>query len=153
MAFDADQYRLFKTEFEQESGFSLPSVEVAQSYVKGYMKGVIDLWIVHEDQYLLLDWKSNWLGEHEDAYSSTAIDQSMNEHYYHLQYLIYLCSINRFLSKMDTHYHYDKFLGVRYIYLRAFENSASTKQGIFNYKPSRHAIEALDACFAEEMKS
>ena len=38
------------------------------SYSQGMIKGVIDLVFSYENRYYIVDWKTNWLGDHFKAY-------------------------------------------------------------------------------------
>ena len=50
-----------------------------------FIKGFIDLIFRRGNYFYLLDWKSNWLGDHDEAYSQSALEQSMQSQDYELQ--------------------------------------------------------------------
>lgn len=147
MSFDHEGYRKFKALFENQHSFTLPPVDKVETHIRGYMKGVIDLWLKYGDKIYLLDWKSNHLGGSLSDYAEEAINDAMNEHNYHLQYLIYLCAIKRYLSLIDPNLDFDScFGGIYYVFLRGLDSESPTT-GVFRYKPDRQLVEALNHCF------
>lgn len=84
----------------------------------GFMKGVIDLFFLHEDKYYFIDWKSNWLGNSADDYLPEALKVNMMEHDYYLQAEIYSEAIKRFLKIVDGRDFRESFGGIFYIFLR-----------------------------------
>lgn len=112
--------------------------------LKGYMKGYIDLVFRWQDQYYLVDYKSNWLGEEPDAYSAPQLMQAMADAHYYLQYLIYCVALHRYLKQRLVDYTWDThFGGVFYLFLRGMHPD-KPDQGIFFHKPDLEIIEALE---------
>lgn len=109
----------------------------------GMMNGKIDLFFEHNGQYFILDWKSNYIGDHVDDYSHLEINTVMNDHNYHLQYLIYTLAVDKYLKRKLKDYSYDKhFGGVIYIFLRGARKGKNS--GVFFTKPLERKIRALD---------
>ena len=104
----------------------------------GFMRGFIDLVFRSGDKYYILDYKSNWLGEGADAYDLDALEKSMAEHHYYLQYLVYTVAIYRYLKTRRRSY--ACFGGVFYLFLRGMEKG----KGIYFDQPSERLILALD---------
>lgn len=95
------------------------SIQSRSDYVKGMMNGFIDLFFEYEGKYYILDWKSNFLGDHPDYYRPTELLKAMNENNYHLQYLIYAVAIRKYLSLKITDFDFDRDFGaVIYVFLR-----------------------------------
>ena len=52
----------------------------------GFFKGFIDLVVLHQGRYYVLDYKSNWLGATPAAYRGERLEAAMQQGGYHLQY-------------------------------------------------------------------
>jgi len=116
------------------------------------LKGFIDLVFRWNGQYYLLDYKSNWLGDSEAAYTPQAMAQAMVDHRYDLQYQLYTLALHRYLQHRLPGYDYQRhFGGVFYLFLRGVDGS-SPENGIFTARPSAEFVAGLDALFrrAEE---
>jgi len=133
-------------------GYDAP--EVVFSTFEGHLKGAIDLVFKANDQYYILDYKSNFLGESVDDYQTEALQQAMDEHRYDVQYLIYTLAVHRFLKhRLGEAYCYERdFGGAYYLFLRGLTLDLSCKSalqsvsrnGVFFVKPQKRLIEALD---------
>ena len=109
----------------------------------GMMNGKIDLFFEHNGQYFILDWKSNYIGNDVSAYTQAEINTVMNDHNYHLQYLIYTLAVDKYLKRKLKNYSYDKhFGGVVYIFLRGAR--AGQNSGVFFTKPPAQQVRKLD---------
>ncbi len=93
-----------------------------------FIKGFVDLLFRKGNQLYFLDWKSNWLGDHDEAYGYAALEQSMKEHDYELQAALYREALQRAFPSLE-------FVGAYYLFLRGI---ASTTQGIFFFEPRRN---------------
>ncbi len=112
----------------------------------GLLKGFIDLVFEHQGRYYLLDWKSNWLGPDDSAYTPEAMRAAMLEHRYDLQYALYLLALHRLLRARLPDYAIERHLGgALYVFLRGRQ---APSQGLFMAKPRRALIEELDQLFA-----
>src|SRR5471030_3553090 len=66
--------------------------------LNGMFKGFIDLTFEHEGRYYVADYKSNWLGVDDEAYTEQAMAASILENRYDLQYVLYLLALHRQLK-------------------------------------------------------
>jgi len=130
------------------SDFPLPKLTFAQ--LKGYIKGLIDLVFEHDGRFYILDWKSNFLGNHQGDYGDEAIHTAMIEHHYHLQHLLYTVALNRYLAKRMPDYAYDThFGGVLYLFVRGvrpgWKKENGTPSGVFFCRTDESLVHKLDA--------
>ncbi|MBI6684582.1 exodeoxyribonuclease V subunit beta [Pseudomonas viridiflava] len=113
--------------------------------LNGMFKGFIDLTFEHEGRYYVADYKSNWLGADETAYTELAMEASILDNRYDLQYVLYLLALHRQLKARLVDYDYDQHMGgALYLFLRGAH--AST-QGAYFTRPPRELIESLDLLF------
>ncbi|WP_300728433.1 exodeoxyribonuclease V subunit beta [Pseudomonas sp.] len=115
------------------------------SLLNGMFKGFIDLTFEHEGRFYVADYKSNWLGPDDSAYTEQAIEASMLQNRYDLQYVLYLLALHRQLKARLADYDYDRHMGgALYLFLRG---TRSQGQGVFFTRPPRVLIESLDLMF------
>ncbi|SDS49719.1 DNA helicase/exodeoxyribonuclease V, beta subunit [Pseudomonas oryzae] len=127
-------------------GLARPAL--ARDRLNGMFKGFIDLVFEHAGRYYVVDYKSNWLGESDAAYTAEAMASAVAEHRYDLQYVLYLLALHRQLQLRLPDYDYDTHVGgALYLFLRG---SQAPGQGIHHARPPRALIEALDALFKGE---
>ncbi|MCL7461674.1 exodeoxyribonuclease V subunit beta [Pseudomonas sp. NW5] len=118
---------------------------LSRDTLNGMLKGFIDLVFEHDGRYYLIDYKSNWLGEGDAAYSAEAMQAAVMARRYDLQYVLYLLALHRQLRLRLLDYDYDTHIGgALYLFLRGSRGAA---QGIHHARPPRALIEALDALF------
>ncbi|OPX54249.1 DNA helicase/exodeoxyribonuclease V, beta subunit [Oceanospirillum multiglobuliferum] len=118
------------------------------SLLNGLLKGFIDLVLEHQGRYYVVDWKSNKLGEDDQAYTESAMRNAMLDHRYDLQYVLYLLALHRQLKARLPNYDYDLHVGgAVYVFLRG---NQSPSQGLFMDRPSKAFIEQLDKLFSAE---
>ncbi|MDO4904853.1 MAG: exodeoxyribonuclease V subunit beta [Lautropia sp.] len=118
--------------------------------LNGMLKGFIDLVFEHRGRYFVLDYKSNWLGEGAQHYTLPTMRQAVIDHRYELQYLFYLLALHRLLKTRLPDYDYDRHVGgALYLFLRGVQAPGG---GLFQARPDRTVIEALDAAFAGRQK-
>lgn len=87
--------------------------------VYGFLNGAIDLVAQNaQQQTLIIDYKSNYLGDNTSAYSPTALEQAMAEHHYYLQAFIYAIATARYLQSRHA---LPKTLAIRYLFLRGLD--------------------------------
>ncbi len=114
--------------------------------VNGMLKGFIDLAFCHEGRYYVMDYKSNYLGEDEQAYGPKAMATGMLVHRYDLQYVLYTLAMHRLLKARLPDYDYQRDMGgAVYVFLRGVNADG---QGIYVDKPPWPLIEQLDDYFA-----
>ena len=115
------------------------------SLLNGMFKGFIDLTFEHEGRYYVADYKSNWLGSDDSAYTEQAMTASILDNRYDLQYVLYLLALHRQLKARLVDYDYDQHMGgALYLFLRG---TRSQGQGVFFTRPPRLLIESLDLMF------
>ncbi|MFI9654854.1 exodeoxyribonuclease V subunit beta [Guyparkeria sp. GHLCS8-2] len=118
--------------------------------INGMLKGFIDLTIEHEGRYYLIDWKSNWLGPDQEAYTPEALEDAVLASRYDLQFVLYLVALHRHLSDRLPDYDYDRHVGgAAYVFLRGIRSAtdAPNNAGVYTCRPPRELIEALDTLF------
>ena len=96
---------------QQEMEFVFPIKE-------GMMKGFIDLCFEYQVKYYLLDWKTNYLGPDENAYSEEALIIEMNRCNYLLQASIYATALKKHIQLFDSRPFADLFGGAIYYFIR-----------------------------------
>jgi exodeoxyribonuclease V beta subunit len=103
----------------------------------GYIRGFIDLIFQFGGRFYIADWKSNRL---EQGYGVEAMEQSMTDADYHLQYTIYTLATLRWLEKrlgpaFDGSRH---FGGIFYFYVRGMGRGEG--QGIYHVPPEQVGV-------------
>lgn len=120
--------------------------QLREHTVNGMLKGFIDLVFRHNGRYYVLDYKSNHLGETGQAYVPHAMAQSMLEHRYDLQYVLYTLALHRLLKARLRDYDYQRDVGgVMYLFLRGVNADG---RGVYGDKPPLALIARLDDYFA-----
>mgnify|MGYP006159773327 FL=1 len=114
--------------------------------LNGMLKGFIDLTLQGQDgRYWVLDYKSNWLGEDDAAYSSEAMQQTFLAKRYDVQAALYLLALHRLLKLRQPGYldAPERFIGgALYWFIRAPE------QGQLQLAAPIGMLRQLDALFA-----
>ncbi len=114
----------------------------------GFMRGFIDLVFTYDDQFYIVDWKSNYLGNCLEDYSLSSLHSAMQENYYILQYHIYAVALHRYLALRKTDYDYEKhFGGIYYLFIRGIEPQRGSLYGIYYDRPSAERIMHLSNYF------
>ncbi len=113
--------------------------------LNGMFKGFIDLTFEHDGRYYVADYKSNWLGVDDFAYTEQAMEQSILDNRYDLQYVLYLLALHRQLKARLPDYDYDRHVGgALYLFLRG---TRADSRGVYFARPPRELIERLDRLF------
>ncbi len=112
--------------------------------LKGFLKGFIDLTFEHAGRWYILDYKSNWLGPSAAHYGAERLEQAIAAEHYHLQYLIYLVALRRFLRTRLAGFSDEQLGGAWYLFLRGMPEA-----GVYFARPSDALLDALDRLFAE----
>ena len=111
--------------------------------VQGFLKGFIDLVFRFEDRYYLIDWKSNWLGNHTEDYTPEAVKEEMQKQSYFIQYHLYVVALHKYLALRVPDYSYDRhFGGSIYLFLRGLDSS-HPERSVYRDKPSFEMIQKL----------
>ncbi|WP_250510955.1 exodeoxyribonuclease V subunit beta [Caballeronia sp. GACF4] len=130
-------------------GAARPTLEHAQ--LNGMLKGFMDLVFEHEGRYYVADYKSNWLGPDDSAYTTERIRAQMLRSRYDLQFVLYTLALHRLLKARQPDYDYDEHIGgAVYLFVRGLD---APTQGLYAERPPRALIEQLDALFMGEARA
>jgi exodeoxyribonuclease V beta subunit len=122
-----------------------PRPKLAAATLNGLLKGFMDLVFEYQGRYYVADYKSNWLGHHDDSYSQANMDEAIRGHRYDLQYSIYLFALHRLLKSRLSDYDYDKHVGgAIYLFMRGIK---ATSAGVHFERPPKALMEELDRLF------
>jgi exodeoxyribonuclease V beta subunit len=109
----------------------------------GYLTGFIDLICEYDGRYYVMDYKTNYLTDYNEANLTLA----MREHNYGLQYWIYTVVLHRYLQNRLPNYDYEHhFGGVRYLFVRGMQPDLAMS-GVYQDKPDYQRINQLSALF------
>ncbi|KPN71284.1 exodeoxyribonuclease V subunit beta [Neisseria sp. 83E34] len=87
--------------------------------VKGFLSGFIDMTCIDgEGNVCVIDYKSNYLGAEQQAYTQEAMDEAMAAHHYYLQAMIYAVAVARYLQQQNAGFN---SICVRYLFLRGLD--------------------------------
>ena len=125
----------------------------AQS-LKGYLTGSLDVVLRVDGRYLVVDYKTNWLGEPERDltaadYSPPRMAEAMLHSDYPLQALLYCVVLHRFLRWRQPGYSPEKHLGgVLYLFVRGMCGAQTPvvdghPAGVFSWQPPAALIVAI----------
>ncbi|WP_273704133.1 PD-(D/E)XK nuclease family protein, partial [Candidatus Accumulibacter vicinus] len=126
------------------AGATRPALQPGE--LNGMLKGFMDLVFEHQGRYYVADYKSNWLGPDDAAYTPAAMGAAILHARYELQYVLYLLALHRLLQARLPDYDYERHVGgAVYVFLRGVH---APSQGLHCERPPRVLIEALDTLFA-----
>lgn len=107
-----------------------------------YMTGFIDLVVRQNAKYMILDYKSNYLGDIPEDYSTDLLGEEIRAASYDLQYHLYTVALVKYLKSKIDGFDYDThFGGVAYLFVRGMK--AGSDNGIWYHKPEKEVIEHL----------
>jgi len=110
--------------------------------LEGLLHGFMDRLAVHQGAMGVIDWKSNQLGSHPDAYlPSSMLTCAMQSHYL-LQVHLYLVALRRYQQRVAPN---ARLAGAWLVFLRAVQ--AGTSAGILHIHPGADLLDALDGLF------
>lgn len=116
---------------------------VQEKALQGYLTGFVDLVCRYQGKYYVIDYKSNYLGDHLHNYDEKNIRSAMRDHNYGLQYWIYTLVLHRFLLGTLQGYNYEEnFGGVFYLFARGMK-PAFPGNGVFFDRPQLRVLDAL----------
>ncbi len=117
------------------------------SALNGFLTGRADLIACIDGRWWVIDWKSNRLGADAEAYAVAAMRDNACEHFYPLQWMIYLVALHRQLRARLPGYDPHRHLGgAAYCYQRGLDRRRPAS-GWLVHQPSPAAIAAFDgAC-------
>ncbi len=125
-----------------KSTFPLLQLDGTREY-DGVIQGFIDLFFEHQGKYYALDWKSNYLGNHVEAYHQSNLSEAMTENGYDLQALIYAYASCLYLKQRIPGFDIDKdFGGTIYLFMRGMRSGEFT--GIHYIKFSNKDFNKID---------
>lgn len=96
----------------------LEEMEFVYTLPRGLMKGFADLIFAWQEKYYILDWKSNYLGSSDAAYTPEALENSMTDNEYKLQASIYAEALRRYVKLFDNRPFEECFGGALYYFVR-----------------------------------
>ncbi|MDB5201307.1 MAG: Exodeoxyribonuclease [Ferruginibacter sp.] len=139
---------LFQPAMLEELSQELQTINVKERFnLEGMMNGKIDMFFECKGKYFVLDWKSTYLGDRLEDYDQASVGLAMNEHNYHLQYLIYTLATKKYLESRLPGFDYERdFGGVIYLFVRGIRRDLPN--GIFTAKPRLAQIELLEEMFS-----
>jgi exodeoxyribonuclease V beta subunit len=110
--------------------------------LNGMLTGFMDLVLLHDGKYWVLDYKSNRLNN----YAPLTLQSAILEKRYEVQYVLYTLALHRLLTSRLPDYDYDQHMGgCIYVFLRGIDDAGA---GVHVQRPSKALIEALDRAFA-----
>jgi exodeoxyribonuclease V beta subunit len=126
-----------------------PDVALEPGVLRGYVKGFIDMIVEHQGRFWVIDWKSNHLGDTRDDYGAAPLDEAMASHAYHLQALLYVVALHRYLRLRLTGYDYERHIGgYLYLFVRGVRPEwcgSGHAAGVHARRPDFELVAALDA--------
>jgi exodeoxyribonuclease V beta subunit len=126
-----------------------PDVALEQGALRGFVKGFIDMIVEHDGRFWVVDWKSNHLGDTPDDYAAAPLDEAMASHAYHLQALLYVVALHRYLRLRLADYDYDRHIGgYLYLFVRGVRpgwQHGEDAAGVHARRPDYALVVALDA--------
>ena len=124
---------------------SLPEREL-----RGMLMGFADLVFEHEGRYYVLDYKSNALGDDDEAYDAEALSAAMAEHRYDVQAAVYLLALHRLLRVRLGRDRYDPrqhLGGAVYFFLRGIRGPEA---GCHHIAAPLELLEQLDSMIDDD---
>lgn len=119
----------------------------------GMLKGFIDLIFEFEGRFYVADYKSNFLGNDFSDYDEEGMEKAMVEHDYHLQSLLYIVALHRYLKVNLANYDYNKHVGgAYYLFLRGMSVESADTGCYFNL-PEHQYVLAMDRLFSNEIQN
>jgi exodeoxyribonuclease V beta subunit len=121
--------------------------------LSGMLRGFQDLVFERDGRYWVLDYKSNALGNDDDAYGAAALAGAMAAHRYDVQGLIYLLALHRLLKARlgDGYDPAEKLGGAVFFFLRGIGNRET--RGCHLLAADTQLLAAADALLANDEES
>jgi len=119
---------------------------VTPKALQGYLTGFVDLICRYQEKFYIMDYKSNWLGNHLSDYGPEGMELAMRDHNYGLQYWLYTLVLHRYLQNSVEQYDYTAhFGGVMYLFVRGMEPTLPGS-GVYFDLPDLATLERLNHC-------
>jgi exodeoxyribonuclease V beta subunit len=131
----------------------LTGVALGGQPLKGYLSGSVDAVLRIGDRYVVVDYKTNWLGDAARPltaadYAQARLVEAMLHSDYPLQALLYSVVLHRFLRWRLPGYHPETHLGgVMYLFLRGM-CGPDAPAGVFSWQPPTSLITAVSELVA-----
>jgi exodeoxyribonuclease V beta subunit len=93
--------------------------ESKSSYVREFLRGTIDFVFEWKNRFYIVDWKTNFLGSSQDAYSPVHLQRAIKDRKYDIQAKVYAQALSKYLAAYGINSN-DAFGGVLFIFLRSF---------------------------------
>lgn len=133
---------------------ALEDPHLGQQDLRGYLTGSIDVVLRIGDRFLVVDYKTNWLGAFDapltsDDYAPHALAAAMGHSDYPLQALLYAVVLHRYLRWRLVGYDPETHLGgVLYLYVRGMCGPGTPTHnghpaGVFSWQPPVALVEEL----------
>ncbi|QZT63252.1 exodeoxyribonuclease V subunit beta [Mycolicibacterium austroafricanum] len=127
---------------------------LAAQSLKGYLNGSVDAVLRVGDRYLVVDYKTNWLGDPAGPltaadYGQARLTEAMLHSDYPLQALLYCVVLHRFLRWRVPGYRAESHIaGVLYLFVRGMCGADTPvvdghPAGVFSWQPPAALVEAL----------
>jgi exodeoxyribonuclease V beta subunit len=123
----------------------------AEQVLAGYLTGSVDVVLRAGGRFVVVDYKTNWLGAPDEEltsrhYRPEALAEAMTHSSYPLQALLYAVVLHRFLRWRLRGYDPEQHLGgVMYLYLRGMCGPSTPGSGVFSWKPPVALVESVSA--------
>lgn len=128
--------------------------DLAAQDLRGYLTGSVDVLLRAGGRYLVVDYKTNWLGPVDEpltagGYRPEALDEAMGHSSYPLQALLYAVVAHRFLRWRVPGYRPDEHLGgVLYLYVRGMCGPGTpvvdgNPCGVWSWRPPVRLVTAV----------
>lgn len=119
--------------------------------LRGYLSGSIDVVLrLPGQRYLVVDYKTNFLGEAAADYSVPRLTEAMLHSDYPLQALLYLVVLHWFLRWRQPGYDPSTHLGgVLYLFVRGMCGATTPESGVFGWQPPAGLVPVLSDLLGE----
>ncbi|OBI49748.1 exodeoxyribonuclease V subunit beta [Mycobacterium kyorinense] len=122
----------------------LRSAALGAQSLRGYLTGSVDVVLRVADRYLVVDYKTNYLGDTASDYTQPRLAEAMLHSDYPLQALLYVVVLHRFLRWRQPDYDPAVHLGgVLYLFVRGMCGSTTPGGGVFSWQPPAGLVVAL----------
>lgn len=112
--------------------------------LRGYLTGSVDAVLRIADRYLVVDYKTNYLGDCSSDYTQLRLAEAMLHSDYPLQALLYVVALHRFLRWRQPGYDPAVHLGgVMYLFVRGMCGVDTPACGVFSWQPPAALVTAL----------
>jgi exodeoxyribonuclease V beta subunit len=144
--------RLLSVFLAQHTAAGAESARFAFDPVTGLVKGFIDLIFEAQGRYYIVDWKSNWLGNHPRDYAPALLAEEIRRRHYDLQYRLYTVALDKYLRSRLPGYDYERhFGGVFYVFLRGVDE-AHPGCGIYHDRPAEEFVREFSSLLAQSIR-